>query len=628
MSPDPSDPANFSVLKEGAARLRIPANNAVFYNNVQNVNRDLSVLALDAFMEQREAEVRAKEEGKAEARPGWRKMIPTWTEWGQRDLDAAIQRVKEETMAARETSGRAGKDKDKDAAAAAAGDDADDAAAAQQAQKEPALDLDAGPTRVLEALAATGLRTIRYAKEIDRAMIITANDLEPAAAESIRSNVAANEPFPNGTRVIATHGDCVDVMTLERPMRAHPGKLGFHVVDLDPYGTPCEFLDSAVKVITNGGLLCVTATDLAVLLGKYPERCMAKYGSSAAAYPYGHELAVRVLLNAIDAAANRSGRYIVPLLSLKIDFYVRVFVRVYQGQVDVKAASRRRALVYQAAACDSFHVVPMMVAANASPDDDITMRAKGDLYKCGRVSHLPVKCPDSDSDWVVFGPIWSAPLHNNAFIDALLARLRAPPPSMRLKFAERVKGMLHAARAELPDVPLYYSTASLTRTLHCMPAPLERMQAAVVNAGYRVSQSHDDPQALKTDAPPSVVWDIMRCWIEKHPVHEARIDPHSPGTKILSKKPTLKANFDPPQAVRDARRKRPLGLTTQGNPAHKKDKKDEERPKWLPNPERNWGPKSRAHGRVESHAGSGAATTPASSASGSGAGGDASKKKE
>ena len=34
----------------------------------------------------------------------------------------------------------------------------------------------------------------------------------------------------------------------------------YDVIDLDPYGTACPFLDSAVQAVTDGGLLCVTCT--------------------------------------------------------------------------------------------------------------------------------------------------------------------------------------------------------------------------------------------------------------------------------------------------------------------------------------------------------------------------------
>jgi tRNA G26 N,N-dimethylase Trm1 len=55
--------------------------------------------------------------------------------------------------------------------------------------------------------------------------------------------------------------------------------LPFDVIDLDPYGSAAEFLDSAVQAVAEGGLLCVTCTDSAILAGNYSETCFAKYGS-------------------------------------------------------------------------------------------------------------------------------------------------------------------------------------------------------------------------------------------------------------------------------------------------------------------------------------------------------------
>ena len=52
-----------------------------------------------------------------------------------------------------------------------------------------------------------------------------------------------------------------------------------------------------------------------------------------------HEQSVRIVLQAIDAAANRYKRYIVPLVSVSIDFYVRVFVRVFESPAQVRCVS-------------------------------------------------------------------------------------------------------------------------------------------------------------------------------------------------------------------------------------------------------------------------------------------------
>ena len=56
---------------------------------------------------------------------------------------------------------------------------------------EYAAPVDGGIT-ILEALSATGLRTIRYAKEVNNVRKIVANDLAKSAVETIEKNVAKN----------------------------------------------------------------------------------------------------------------------------------------------------------------------------------------------------------------------------------------------------------------------------------------------------------------------------------------------------------------------------------------------------------------------------------------------------
>ena len=124
------------------------------------------------------------------------------------------------------------------------------------------------------------------------------------------------------------------------------------------------------------GLLCVTCTDLSVLAtNNYPEkwwvpelnasrrpllkpnRSYSNYGGVSAKAEYSHEVvswrtrpylrvmmgifeALRLVLHTISTSAARYGRYIQPLLSLSIDFYVRLFVRVQTAPIEVKKLAR------------------------------------------------------------------------------------------------------------------------------------------------------------------------------------------------------------------------------------------------------------------------------------------------
>lgn len=123
-------------------------------------------------------------------------------------------------------------------------------------------------------------------------------------------------------------------------MYEHKRTNQFDVIDLDPYGCPSIFLDSAVQAIRDGGLLLVTATDMAVLAGNSPETCYSKYGALSLKSKYCHEMALRLLLQCIESHANRYGRYIVPLLSISADFYIRVFVQVFSGAHQCKFSTR------------------------------------------------------------------------------------------------------------------------------------------------------------------------------------------------------------------------------------------------------------------------------------------------
>lgn len=55
---------------------------------------------------------------------------------------------------------------------------------------------------------------------------------------------------------------------------------------------------------------------------------------------YSHEVGLRLVLGMLANSAARYGRYITPLLSFSIDFYVRLFVRIDSGPEKVKSTAR------------------------------------------------------------------------------------------------------------------------------------------------------------------------------------------------------------------------------------------------------------------------------------------------
>lgn len=380
---------------------------------------------------------------------------------------------------------------------------------------------------VLDALAATGLRSVRYLKEIPKLRKIVINDLLPEATEVAVNNIRTNGIKEDQVTVF-NRDACILMFEHRDPVE------NFDVIDLDPYGSAAPFLDAAVQAVAaDGGLLCVTCTDSPVLSGNYPEVCYAKYGAMPLKARYLHEMALRILLNSIETAANKYKRYIVPWLSLSVDFYVRVFVRVYESPAEVKNTCLKRIMTYQSTQCSSFinqtvgtrskskkERMASSKKIDGATDESAMASAGGNNGNYGASSlEVPSVCEESGGRWKVGGPFWGAPMHNQEMVDVILARVdnaraaQAGDPygyasannAIPIPTAERLSGMLTSISEELKDVPFYYSLPDLASTLQCtVPTHLE-FRSALINAGYRVSGFHHDSSAFKTDAPYSVV---------------------------------------------------------------------------------------------------------------------------
>ncbi len=100
--------------------------------------------------------------------------------------------------------------------------------------------------QILEALAASGLRSIRYALEIPNVKSIIANDFSEKAYQSIIKNVKHNGLEG---KVVPSWREASILMYEHR----EPFTRRFDVIDLDPYGSPSQFLDSAIQSVRDGG---------------------------------------------------------------------------------------------------------------------------------------------------------------------------------------------------------------------------------------------------------------------------------------------------------------------------------------------------------------------------------------
>lgn len=73
---------------------------------------------------------------------------------------------------------------------------------------------------------------------------------------------------------------------------------------------------------------------------------------------------------------------------------------------------------------------------------------------------------------------------------------------------------------------------------------MKLFRSAILNAGFRVSYTHMHKTSIKTDAPTSVIWDLMRCWERKHPVAKKRLVDNNPAKNILEQESEKDYSFE------------------------------------------------------------------------------------
>ncbi|KAJ6547596.1 N2,N2-dimethylguanosine tRNA methyltransferase [Mycena capillaripes] len=399
---------------------------------------------------------------------------------------------------------------------------------------------------ILEALSATGLRSIRYAKEIPHVNYVLANDLSSAATAAMRRNIDLNglgpRPPPEGeaaalsTRPVEIRVNEGDACTLMYNHR-EPSKR-VDVVDLDPYGTAAPFIDAAVQCVRDDGLLCVTCTDLAVLATtNFSEKCYSNYGGVPIKSEYSHEAALRLVLHAVSTSAARYGRYIEPLVSLSIDFYVRLFIRVGTSALQVKKAVAKTSTYWVCTSCQAFYGHPLAkVTETVHPSGAVNYN-----FKLQGGPPVMDKCPECDSVLHMAGPMWSAPIHDPEFVGKVLEHLETNEGQYGT--AVRMKGMLTVAKEELPDNPFYFTPPKVSKLFHCETPSFTDMASALLHGGHKISRSHASAGSLKTTATRAEIYDIYRSWVKLHPVKSANISKTSPTHRLLAKEPKVEANF-------------------------------------------------------------------------------------
>ncbi|KAL8830045.1 MAG: hypothetical protein Q9191_001662 [Dirinaria sp. TL-2023a] len=615
----------YEVIKEGLAEIldsqTSPEANdtkaqtqAVFYNPIQQFNRDLSLLAVRAFAEDLSIIRQLKQRQQQRKKHGTNNSKKRKRGGEEEDSEAVQARVRpiedvaepaEQYAGGEETpilSNQNAETGDKKHGRRESGNPTEEVTntnsmngvpTAPKADRDKLNGKDAGPRkpenkppfRILDALSATGLRALRYAKEVPTATCIIANDISPSATKSIKLNVQHN----GLENLIQTNtGDALAHMyESASPSRPADQRL-YQVIDLDPYGTAAPLFDAAVRALVDGGLLCVTCTDAGVFASTgYPEKTFSQYGGLPFKGPQSHEGGLRLILHAIATSAARHGIAIEPLLSLSIDFYARVFVRIRKSPAEVKFLAGKTMVVYNCdEGCGSWNTQLMAQTKQKKAKN-------ADVFYKFSLAQGPTACQTCEHcgfKMHLSGPMWGGPLHNPYFIQKLLDLLPRLDKEV-YGTIPRMEGMLTLAmneaildpthlpnsmskslQASSPDAensspqqsnpspealaepfpslppflpshhPFFLFPSSLAKVLHCVAPSDAAFRGALLHLGYRTSRSHTKPGSIVTDAPFGVIWEIMREWVrQKAPVKEGSLRERSAGAEIMYKARSRKA---------------------------------------------------------------------------------------
>jgi tRNA (guanine26-N2/guanine27-N2)-dimethyltransferase len=379
-----------------------------------------------------------------------------------------------------------------------------------------------------DSLCGTGARGLRIAVEAIGIDKIYFNDANPLAVEIAKKSSAINRVkdkclfsvndvckfLLNGTAQrndTPATAEC-QINNEEKSSNKNNSKQRFTIVDLDPFGSPANYIDCVMRSVQNGGLVSITATDTAVLCGKYPDVCLRKYYGISLSTPYSNELALRLLMSLMALTSSRLGIGIRPLFAHTKMHYVRIYV---QAVLSSKMAN--------------------------SVFDNI-----GYIQHCFRCGNRTASSPDSrtevcklcSSSLKTAGWLWTGKIYDKDFVREMLARTYLLKPNVtkhrsadqdiemtpskeysseetkeisqneereqanekrECKKPKTVQRLLSKCIEEYDDIPFYFTSDEIASRLKIGPPSLETIIDNLSKAGFRTSPTGLNSTGFKTE---------------------------------------------------------------------------------------------------------------------------------
>jgi len=294
---------------------------------------------------------------------------------------------------------------------------------------------------IVDGLAASGIRGVRIAHEVTGDFMVTINDWDDESFLLIKKNIAHNKV----TNAIASKKNLNVLLSENR----------YQMIDIDPFGSPVYFVDSACRSITNNGILSCTATDTAALCGVYPLVCLRRYGAQPFHIYYMHEIGLRILLGFLAREMAKYDKGIQPLVSYSTDHFFRVYVQIRNGKQNA--------------------------------DDSI---------KHVRLTD-PIVPDEKNKNIRPIGPLWTGTLHNKNVVQELRTILF----EKQINTKHTLWKLLQMFEDEADATPFYYAVEEIASELKRCAPPMKTICEQLQIRGYTAVRTHFSATGFKTNAP-------------------------------------------------------------------------------------------------------------------------------
>ena len=326
---------------------------------------------------------------------------------------------------------------------------------------------------VSEPMTGCGLRGVRFAVEVEGIQTVVVNDINPQSAKVAKHNAEING-------VLDIFEAVTEDANLFLTKHAAP-KQRFDYVDLDPFGTPVPYIDSALRSVRNGGLLALTATDMAPLCGVHPRACIRKYGGVPLRTEYCHELAVRLVSGCLVMMAAKHETGIKIIFSHSNDHYVRAYATLKNGAKVADNSIKQMGYILHCFSC-----------LHRETSTGITALIKHACPKCGGKMN-------------VAGPLWLGKIVDEKFCSAMSKETE----KRSLRQQKRILKMLNLLQNEANSPITYYRVDHVCDKLNLPVPPQIMVLKKLREEGFQAVLTHFNSRGFKTDAPSEKVTEII-----------------------------------------------------------------------------------------------------------------------